>query len=333
MTGKRQTRFFDIYITKILKNIDTKAEIFKNSREQLNQLLQIIVSKIVDIVYKLMENQSKNTINWKIIENSISIFLNGELRQNSRNIAKNIIENKFNLIIPLHLLEKYLRRTNYKISKKSISYLTAVTEYLLGEILDLAFTYTKHQKRLRITTSDIEKSLREDVEFQPILLRHNIHFTNGCNIPTTIHNQKNCKSIQTIKKLQQEKNQLLLPNSKFRLFVREMFDQKISDSVFTYLQHYFEQFLDDIFRKSHEIIKYNNRHKVGRQDIELYCLLQNIDYKKPPSTSISLSSDISLHFDSNEQRLNNFFPVSESISEEVLKENFSNSEEISDVEK
>jgi len=292
----------------------------------LNQLLQIIVSKIVDIVYKLMENQSKNTINWKIIENSINIFLNGELRQNSRNIAKNVIENKFNLIIPLHLLEKYLRRTNYKISKKSISYLTAVTEYLLGEILDLAFTYTKHQKRLRITTSDIEKSLREDVEFQPILLRHNIHFTNGCNIPTTIHNQKNCKSIQTIKKLQQEKNHLLLPNSKFRLFVREMFDQKISDSVFTYLQHYFEQFLDDIFRKSHEIIKYNNRHKVGRQDIELYCLLQNIDYKKPPSTSISLSSDISLHFDSNEQRLNNFFPVSESISEE-------NSEEISDVEK
>lgn len=330
MTGKRQTRFFDIYITKILKNIDTTAEIFKNSREQLNQLLQIIVSKIVDIVYKLMENQSKNTINWKIIENSINIFLNGELRQNSRNIAKNVIENKFNLIIPLHLLEKYLRRTNYKISKKSISYLTAVTEYLLGEILDLAFTYTKHQKRLRITTSDIEKSLREDVEFQPILLRHNIHFTNGCNIPTTIHNQKNCKSIQTIKKLQQEKNNLLLPNSKFRLFVREMFDQKISDSVFTYLQHYFEQFLDDIFRKSHEIIKYNNRHKVSRQDIELYCLLQNIDYKKPPLTSISITSDISLHFDSNEQRLNNFFPGSEIISEENSNDL---SEEISDVEK
>ena len=347
MTGKRQTRFFDIYITKILKNIDTKAEIFKNSREQLNQLLQIIVSKIVDIVYKLMENQSKNTINWKIIENSVNIFLNGELRQNARNIAKNVIENKFNLIIPLHLLEKYLRRTKYKISKKSISYLTAVTEYLLGEILDLAFTYTKHQKRLRITTSDIEKSLREDVEFQPILLRHNIHFTNGCNIPTIINiEHKKSKSIQTIKKLQQEKNQLLLPNSKFRLFVRKMFDQKISDSVFTYLQHYFEQFLDDIFRKSHEIIKYNNRHKVSRQDIELYCLLKNIDYKKPPSTSISITSDISLHFDSNEHRLNNFFPVSESISEEIpeeipeemseeIPEEISDdlSEEISDVEK
>ena len=59
MTGKRQTRFFDIYITKILKNIDNKAEIFRNTREQLNQLLQIIVAKIVEIVYKLMENQSK----------------------------------------------------------------------------------------------------------------------------------------------------------------------------------------------------------------------------------------------------------------------------------
>lgn len=326
MTKKRQTRFFDIYITKILKNIDNKAEIFRNTREQLNQLLQIFVSKIVDIVYKLMENQSKNTINWKIIENSINIFLNGELRQNSRNIAKNVIEKKFNLIIPIHLLEKYLRKTNYKISKKSISYLTAVTEYLLGEILDLAFTYTKHQKRLRITTSDIEKSLREDVEFQPILLRYNIHFTNGCNILTTFDNKKNDKhnkSIQTIKKLQQEKNHLLLPNSKFRLFVREMFEQKISDSVFTYLQHYFEQFLDDIFRKSYEIIKYNNRQKVSKQDIELYCLLQNIDYKKPPSTSISMASNISLHFDSNENRLNNLFHSSEILS---------NSEEISDVE-
>ena len=74
MSSKRQTRFFDIYITKILKNIDTKAEIFRNSREQLNQLLQIFVSKTVDIVYKLMESQSKNTINWKTIENSVNIF-------------------------------------------------------------------------------------------------------------------------------------------------------------------------------------------------------------------------------------------------------------------
>ena len=102
-----------------------------------------------------------------------------------------------------------------------------------------------------------------------------------------------------------------------------MFEQKISDSVFTYLQHYFEQFLDDIFRKSYEIIKYNNRQKVSKQDIELYCLLQNIDYKKPPSTSISMASNISLHFDSNENRLNNLFHSSE-ISY--------NSEEISDVE-
>ena len=314
MSSKRQTRFFDIYITKILKNIDTKAEIFRNSREQLNQLLQIFVSKTVDIVYKLMESQSKNTINWKTIENSVNIFLNGELKQNSNNIAKNVIEKKFFLIIPSHLLEKFLRRKNYKISKKSILYLTAVTEYLLGEILDLAFTYTRHQKRLRITTSDIEKSLREDIEFQPILLKHNIYFTNGCNIQTTLKNEnsKYTKSMQTIKKLQQEKNKLLLPYSKFKLFVREMFDQKISDSVFKYLQHYFEQFLDDIFRKSHDIIKYNNRNKVSRQDIELYCLLQNTEYKKPPSTSstnMSLASNILVHFDSNEQRLNNFLDI------------------------
>jgi len=309
MTGKRQTRFFDIYITKILKNIDNKAEIFRNTREQLNQLLQIIVAKIVEIVYKLMENQSKNTINWKTIENSVNIFLKGELRQNSNDIAKNVVDNNFTLIVPFHLLEKWLRRENYKISKKSILYLTAVTEYLLGEILDLAFTYTQHQKRLRITTSDIEKSLREDIEFQPMLLRHNIYFTNGCNIPTTLHGKKNgkyTKSIQTIKKLQQEKNQLLLPNSQFKLFVREMFGQKISDDVYKYLQYYFEQFLDDVFRKSHEIIKYNNRNKVSSQDIELYCKLKNINFTKPSPENIQSDVPISVHFDSDEQRLNNF---------------------------
>lgn len=327
MTGKRQTRFFDIYITKILKNIDNKAEIFKNTREQLNQLLQIIVSKIVDIVYKLMENQSKNTINWKTIENSINIFLKGELRQNSKNIAQNVMDNTFTLIIPFHLIDKLLRRENYKISKKSILYLTAVTEYLLGEILDLAFTYTQHQKRLRITTSDIEKSLREDVEFQPILLRHNIYFTNGCNIPTTFHNKKNSKytnSVKTIKKLQQEKNQLLLPNSHFKLFVREMFNRKISEDAFKYLQYYFEQFLDDIFRKSHEIIKYNNRNKLSRQDIELYCVLKNINYKTSLPTNIQSDAPISVHFDPEDQRLNNF--ISNVTTEIDL------SEEISDVE-
>ena len=50
MSCKRNSQFFNVYISKILKSISTEAEICKNSREQLNILLQILTDKIINIV-------------------------------------------------------------------------------------------------------------------------------------------------------------------------------------------------------------------------------------------------------------------------------------------
>ena len=98
MITKRRSNFFDVYIVKLLKNISEKAEISRDTRNQLNMIIQIFCQKIVDIVYSLLKNTKKRTINVNTVENAIDIFLYGELKKNAKKISYDVINNKFNLI-------------------------------------------------------------------------------------------------------------------------------------------------------------------------------------------------------------------------------------------
>ena len=46
MIIKRRSNFFDVYIVKLLKNISEKAEISRDTRNQLNMIIQIYISFI-----------------------------------------------------------------------------------------------------------------------------------------------------------------------------------------------------------------------------------------------------------------------------------------------
>lgn len=293
MIMKRNSNFFDVYIIKLLKNISENAEICRDTRNQINIIIQIFCQKIVDIVYLLLKNTKKKTITLNTVSHGIEIFLLGDLQKNAKKISQYVIDNKFTLILPNHLSEKFLRKfgnSNYSVSKKGIIYLTATLEYLLGEILDLSFTYTKYKKRTRITVSDLELSLREDVEFQPILQKYNIIFINGNKTNNNItynrrkkvkKNGKLCylpgeKSIQTIYHLQ-KKNKLIFPLESFRNLIKENLYQKISNLFFQYFQSYIESFLEDIFQKSQIISLHSNKNKVSSSDIETCCKICNIN--------------------------------------------------------
>ena len=321
MIIKRRSNFFDVYIVKLLKNISEKAEISRDARNQLNTIIQIFCQKIVDIVYSLLKNTKKRTINVNTVENAVDIFLYGELKKNAKKISHDVINNKFNLILPHHLSQKFLRRfgnSNLNVSKKSITYLTATLEYLLGEILDLSFTYTTYKKRVRITVSDLELSLREDVEFEPILQNNNIIFINGNKtINNLSHLNIKCKktkkkgklcylpgekSIQQIHFLQQT-NKLIFPSESFRNLLREIFHKKISNLFFQHFQTYLETFLEDIFQKSQIISLHSNKNKVSSLDIETYCKICNINFSLDTSISndnknneIENNSDIFVNF-------------------------------------
>ena len=84
MIIKRRSNFFDVYIVKLLKNISEKAEISRDARNQLNTIIQIFCQKIVDIVYSLLKNTKKRTINVNTVENAVDIFLYGELKKNAK---------------------------------------------------------------------------------------------------------------------------------------------------------------------------------------------------------------------------------------------------------
>ena len=337
MSNKRKSRFFETYIIKILKeNISKDAEICKDSKQQINGIFKIFTQEIVNIIYMLMKDQKKNTINCLTVENAIKIFLSGDLKKNAIQIATDVLNGIYNLIIPGYLLEKFLRKfnnSNYKISKKSIIYMTAIIEYLIGEVLDLAFTYTKYQKRLRINVGDIEQSLREDIEFEPILLKYNIYFINGQKLPTLdneilkkykkkkingkLRHLPGNKSLQIIKKLQLNRTKLILPISKFKQFIRIFLEKKISEPVFKYLQYFLEEYLISIFHKAQIINNHNKKNRVSKKDIELYCKLNNINYIKNLS---------------EQNLLNNNEIIVESNSNNLIIDINDDTEEISDVE-
>ena len=77
MIMKRNSNFFDVYIIKLLKNISENAEICRDTRNQINIIIQIFCQKIVDIVYLLLKNTKKKTITLNTVSHGIEIFLLG----------------------------------------------------------------------------------------------------------------------------------------------------------------------------------------------------------------------------------------------------------------
>ena len=59
MATKRKSHFFEIYITKILKNICIKAELACGTRIQLNILLQILWEKTNVWIFNINNKPNK----------------------------------------------------------------------------------------------------------------------------------------------------------------------------------------------------------------------------------------------------------------------------------
>ena len=88
--------------------------------------------------------------------------------------------------IPDNWLEKFLRRfglSKFMITNDVPIYLASILEYLCLEILENAFTYTKNNKKVRITIRDVELSIRNDSEFDEFFLKNNIMFLGGGSLP------------------------------------------------------------------------------------------------------------------------------------------------------
>lgn len=270
ITKKKKSHMFEIYISKVLKQISTVNGITTNAKQQLNSAICHILKYICSLTFKLVASGKKKTITLKEIENSLKIVLKGELllcslkegSKSCENISSSKIENinlsrqnKASIIFPPSIVEKYLRNfgsSTIMVSSLAPVFLASVMEFISFEILDLSINYCKENKHNRITIRDLELSVRSDSELNNLFNKLNLSFLGGGVVPyihpslfnKTIKKKKTTTTtalqhrfrygtmaIKNIRKQQKISNTLILPKTTFEKIIRNSFKKQIGDSL------------------------------------------------------------------------------------------------------
>jgi len=80
---KKRSRFFETYISKVLKHVAPSNGITANSKQQLNSAVCIIARRLSNIATHLTQISKKKTLSEKEVANATKIILPGELAVNA----------------------------------------------------------------------------------------------------------------------------------------------------------------------------------------------------------------------------------------------------------
>ena len=200
---KKRTRFYEIYIAKLLKQVSAENGITSNSKQQLNSILCSITRLISTRVNELTEIAKKKTMSEKEVINALYILFPAELGKGMVAMCDQAVENyginhdtrdskgitrqeRAGIIFPPSVTEKYLRNFGYSktmVSSSAPIALAAAIEYLAGEILENASVFAKQNKRVRITIRDIEMGVRTDSAINFFFTKNNVSFLGGGVVP------------------------------------------------------------------------------------------------------------------------------------------------------
>jgi len=217
---KKKTRFFETYISKVLKQVSESNGITANSKQQLNSALCLISRLIASTVITLTEMAKKKTMSEKEVKNALLIVLPQQLAANAiiegqkavasfeklDNVKGTSRQEKASILFSPAIAEKFLRNFGYSkvmVTSQAPVYMAGALEYLTSEILENASSSAKDNKRIRINIRDLEMGVRTDNELNAFFTSNNISFLGG-GVTPFIHNslllkknrnKKRCKKI------------------------------------------------------------------------------------------------------------------------------------------
>ena len=289
---KKNTHFFETYISKVLKQISPSNGITSNAKQQLNSFLCILLKFISSKVLFLTTLAKKKTISIKEVENALKIILDDELlsmalKEGSKSCEsfKNIEnkgnnssrQTKANIIFPPSIVEKFLR--NFVYSKIMISslvpvYLASVLEYIAAEILDISVFTCKQNKHIRITVRDLELSVRHDNDFDLLFKKLNISFLGGGVVPyihTSLLNNKKHKKKKD--KDKENNNKETTKNHRFRygtIAIKNIKKQQKTSDTLILSKSPFEKLVRHIFNQHYP--KGENNVKISK---DVFIIIQH----------------------------------------------------------
>ena len=266
---KKQFRYFDSYVPKVLKKSYPENGITANARQQVNSILCHVAKILSRESRHLAKVSGKRTVSDDHVLSAVQLHVSEDifklLKEDAKEKTNNPVSNKSGesrqskagLILPPSITEKFLRDfglSKIMVTAKAPVVLCTVLEKLCSEVLNKAAKLTLEKKKIRLTIREIEIACK-DSALQPILRQFNIRIMGG-GFQNFIHpllkvqkpRKKKVKSIRDqnvkaphrfrpgtvalreIKKLQRVYNHMVLAKSPFERVIREIFNDSSDES-------------------------------------------------------------------------------------------------------
>jgi histone H3 len=203
---RKRVKFFEGYITKVLKSVSPRNGLTTNAKQQLNSAICIIAREISKLVVKLTEMGKKRTLSDKEIEKIVVMIFPEEFATNAVSEGRKALQTfqvvinqekttdvkggsrqgKAGIIFPPSIAEKFLRNFGYSkamVTKSSSVFFAGVLEYITLQILQDALKITEENKRVRITLRELQLAVGKNRELSSIFSKFNISFLGGGVVP------------------------------------------------------------------------------------------------------------------------------------------------------
>lgn len=285
---KKKTRFFETYISKVLKQVSSENGITANSKQQLNSALCHISRLVANKVITLTEIAKKKTMSDKEVINAIRIVFPVDLANNAIAHGQKAVDTyesvdntkgvsrqeKAGILFPPAQTEKFLRNFGYSkvmVTNNAPVFLAGSIEYIANLILENAVKSAQTNKRVRITIRDLELGVRCNEEINNLFTQNNLTFLGG-GVTPFIHQslllKKNRKKRATKRATTTNENDK--KKHRFRpgtVSLREIRRFQKTSNCLTFAKHPFEKYVRDVINKHNE----NNSMKVSK---EVFIILQ-----------------------------------------------------------
>ncbi len=178
---------FEIYIRRVLKQVHPDTGISGSALSCLNNLVEITVQKIMVGINRILLATGKKTVNARDIQDAVRLTLPGELCKHAVSEGTKAVT-KYNgskaagipggkpvmkssragLQFSVPRTQKLMMRMSVVQRKTGVAavYITAVCEYLMAEIMELAGNAARESKRVRITPRHIKLAVYNDEELK-----------------------------------------------------------------------------------------------------------------------------------------------------------------------
>lgn len=190
-------RKFELYISRILKEIDSKLSITLNSKQQLGSALEILGKAISSLAFDLSVFAEKKTISSLEIENAVKVLFKDNfpfilvrateaVNQYTNRIEPGSRQKSSGLVIPPALCERMLRNFGLwkvKITGDSAIYLAAILEGFLREFLLSCKKECDLQDKVRLSIRHLELAVRKNFTFSSLFRTCKIQFLGGGVLP------------------------------------------------------------------------------------------------------------------------------------------------------